>query len=126
MWEKRENKIIKIFLAIIIALVLVLVLKVTVYDRHFSKTAKFAASNDIIGRMDSISFDGQKIKARSGSRQILEERSEDEYSDTKDVSILGAEGEELRKAKISMADYDGKQEQVIRTFGYEIIVDLED
>nr|WP_075574263.1 hypothetical protein [Ezakiella massiliensis] len=126
MWEKSENKINKIFLAIIIALVLVLVLKVTVYDRHFSKTAKFAAFNDIIGRMDSISFDGQKIKARSGSRQILEERSEDEYSDTKDVSILGADGEELRKAKISMADYDGKQEQVIRTFGYEIIVDLED
>ena len=126
MWEKSENKINKIFLAIIIALVLVLVLKVTVYDKHFSKTAKFAAFNDIIGRMDSISFDGQKIKARPGSRQILEERPEDEYSDTKDVSILGVDGEEVRKAKISMADYDGKQEQVIRIFGYEIIVDLEE
>ena len=126
MWEKSENKINKIFLGVVIALVLVLVLKVTVYDKHFSKTAKFAAFNDIIGRMDSISFDGQKIKARPGSRQILEERPEDEYSDTKDVSILGADGEELRKAKISMADYDGKQEQVIRIFGYEIIVDLEE
>lgn len=76
--------------------------------------------------MDSINLDGQKIKARPGSRQILEERPEDEYSDTKDVSILGVDGEEVRKAKMSMADYDGKQEQVIRTFGYEIIVDLEE
>ncbi len=117
-YEKRANE--KIFLILLIIVLLAFAYRVFVYDQYFNPVTLFVKADKVMSNTDAIKIDDKIIKFNIASSTIKTERSEDEYSDTKEVLILNDAGEEIGKAKLSK--FNG--EDVIRVFKNEFKVEL--
>lgn len=109
-YEKRAND--KIFLIVLIIALLAFAYRVFVYDPYFNPDTLFVKANKVMSNTDAIKIEDKIIKFNIASSTIKTERSEDEYSDTKEVLLLNDAGEEIGKAKLSK--FNG--EDVIRVF----------
>lgn len=117
-YEKRANE--KIFLILLIIVLLAFAYRVFVYDQYFNPVTLFVKADKVMSNTDAIKIDDKIIKFNIASSTIKTERSEDEYSDTKEVLLLNDAGEEIGKAKLSK--FNG--EDVIRVFKNEFKVEL--
>lgn len=120
-WESHEKRLNdKIFLILLIIVSLAFVYRVFVYDPFFNPDTLFVKANKVMSNTDAIKSEDKIIKFNIVSSTIKMERSEDEYSDTKEVLLLNDAGEEIGKAKLSK--FNG--EDVIRVFKNEFKVEL--
>lgn len=117
-YEKRANN--RIFLIVLIIVLLAFAYRVFVYDQYFNPVTLFVKADKVMSNTDAIKIDDKIIKFNIASSTIKTERSEDEYSDTKEVLLLNDAGEEIGKAKLSK--FNG--EDVIRVFKNEFKVEL--
>lgn len=120
-WESHEKRINnKILWIVLIILLLAFAYKVFVYDQYFNPQTLFVKADKLMSKADAIKIDDKIIKFNIVSNSIRTERTEDEYTDTKEVLLLNETGEEIGKAKLSKLN----SEDVIRVFKNEFKVEL--
>lgn len=122
-WESHEKRLNdKIFLVVLIILLLAFAYKVFVYDQYFNPVTLFLKADKTMSMAETIKSDEAELRFIIDSTTVNKERTQEDYTDTKDVVLLDDEGKELAKAKLSKY----KDKQVIRLFKHEFTVRLLD